>query len=175
MLLSDPRRAGGPVRLSRTAAVIILFGIPAAAGCASLAEQGDPSTFRQDVGTSTRHDVLQESERLLLASGFQVRRQDTDPRIFIETHWRDRAPFQDEEESGVVDAQSRIVIVARPRTSTGLGELYAVEMQVENRVRRLEDRNWVSLAASAQYREWAGQLVRQLRSRLDTGVRTFDR
>ena len=60
------------------------------------------------------------------------------PEIVIQSRWKDRAPFADEEILGIRVAQNRIVVTARPRSTTVNAQIYSVDLVIENRVQLVD-------------------------------------
>ncbi|CAN5689811.1 hypothetical protein BH23GEM10_BH23GEM10_02150 [soil metagenome] len=143
------------------------------AGCSTFGGMTNRSALQRSVGLASLHDVMEKSDKVMLRHQFQIVRRDINKHVYIETHWRDRVPFADEASGGVVTAQTRVIITARPRTSTALGQIYTVGMRIENRVMHAFDSAWSLTAPTSDYRAWATGIATELRSELDVGVRVF--
>lgn len=156
----------------RTSALLLCVSMTAA--CATGAgSAADTARFERDVGTGSAADVMEKTQKVLRQHQFEVRERTEPPNIFIETHWRDRAPFEDEAALGIRAAQSRIVVRARARGNTPLGELYAVNVAIETRVLPAGSTEWSPNTATEQYRRWADGITADFRRELNVGVRRF--
>lgn len=141
------------------------------AGCSTFG--ANRSALQRSIGTASLHDVMDKSDMVMTRNQFQIVRRDINKRVYIETHWRDRVPFADEASGGVVTAQTRVIITARPRSATALGQLYTVDMRIENRVRHALGSDWITTSPTSDYRTWATGIATELRAELDVGVRVF--
>ncbi|MEX0892582.1 MAG: hypothetical protein WEB88_10465 [Gemmatimonadota bacterium] len=155
-------------RLPLLAALLIVGGCSAATGSRSAA-------FERDVGVGSQSDVVEQVRITMQKYQFQIQQRSEAPPLFWETQWRARAPFPDEQELGVSNAQVRLLIRARERTTAStLGPVLAVRVTVENRVQMLGSDSWDQTLVTDTFREWAAELAQDLRTRLDVGIRVFD-
>lgn len=155
-------------------ACAVLLGL--FAGCASAGQPGteaDAARFEREVGTGSGTDVMVKSAKVIRQYLFEVKEQTDPPNIYIETHWRDRTPFPDEQALGIQGAQTRLIVRARQRGTTPLGEVYAVNLAIENRVRIMGTDGWSEASATREYRDWANRIADDFRRELNVGVRRF--
>jgi len=156
---------------ARLAAVLLAGGL--LAGCASSGNGGVDTRFERAVGTGSAPDVLERSMKVLRQYQFEIQQQLEAPNIYIETKWRPRVPFDDEVMIGVRLAQTRAIVRAKPRGTGGMGETYAVEVTVENRVQRTEVSDWLTDVVTPMYRKYADQITSDFRNELTIGVRKY--
>lgn len=148
----------------------------ALSACASAGRAGteaDAARFEREVGTGSGPDVMASATKVIRQFQFEVREQTNPPNIYIETHWRDRTPFRDEQALGIEGAQTRLVVRARQRGTTPLGEVYGVNLAIENRVRTMGSESWSQASATREYRDWANRIADQFRRELNVGVRRY--
>lgn len=140
--------------------------------CAST--RSGSALYRRDVGVATAGDALTLAEQVINRYGFQIDQADTEPDIRLLTRWRPRTPFRDEQVLGITAAESRILIVARLRTHTELGPLYAVNLTIENRVQVAGSTDWNELLNTDMFREFANEIYNDYRQLVaNIGVRRF--
>lgn len=156
---------------TRLAAVMLAGGL--LAGCASSGNGGADTRFERAVGTGSVTDVLERSMKVLRQHQFEIQQQMDAPNIYIETKWRARVPFDDEVVIGVRLAQTRAIVRAKPRGTGGMGETYAVDVTIENRVQRTEGSDWLTDVATPLYRKYADQITSDFRNELTIGVRKY--
>jgi hypothetical protein len=153
--------------------VTIIAGLLALTGCAGRGAVQDGSHIEHTIGSTSFHELTETGTRILMANAFQIDRFEREPRVLIETHWRDRRPFDDEIAVGIEHAQTRLVITGSRRSATPLGPLYSVRMAVHNRVQVAGADDWRYVAATPQYRNWVEQISGTLRRELTMGIRVF--
>ncbi|MFQ5674286.1 MAG: hypothetical protein ACE5G1_00185, partial [bacterium] len=123
--------------------VFVLF----VAGCAGSAVGGKQSTrYLSDVGVATSYGFKQQAERILIQKHhFRIQRtEESGNRLYFETDWQTRQPFQDEWKQGVVDARTRIILEARPHVRTGASTTLKVKFVGENMLLFKKTGNWES-------------------------------
>lgn len=144
------------------------------AGCSSaLQPAGEANTarFERQVGQGTALDLVTNSARVIRQQQFEVYRQQTEPPIYIETRWRDRRPFDDEQMLGATRAQTRLILRGNQYGSTPLGPLYRLQLAIENRLQLGTIDEWSDRHLTREYREWADRLTEEFRRELEVGVR----
>ena len=149
--------AGGRA-LSALALVVLL------AGCgASLARQN-----RADIGRATLRDIQVHVPEILADHGYSInQRRETRTRIYYETSWLYRAPFDDEVERGVQQVRTRFIVQGR----RGGSDFYDVEIRVENSVRGiLPSGDWSPLA-TPDFEEHMRSVSDELMMNINAGVR----
>lgn len=130
--------------------------------------------FARAVGVGTAYDINEGAHRVFALHQFEIERQEDEPSLYLETRWRDRMPFEDEQGLGVTAAQVRAVMRGRPRSGTSaLGTTYSVDLSIEQRVQTMTQEEWTSLTATPQARAYAERIAEDLRRELDVGVRRF--
>jgi len=161
------------MRWKATSIAAILVAGTIASGCASAGAGANSTRFERDVGTGSATDVYNRSMKIIRQYFFELERETTESMIYLETRWRDRTPFADEQALGIERAQNRIIIRATPRSQMGMGEIYSVNLIVENRVQVRGSMDWTEATATADYRRYADQITEDLKRELNIGVRTF--
>jgi hypothetical protein len=155
-------------RLVALLALTVLVGCGGARGATNVAH------FARGVGQGTAVETVDKSMRVLTLHQFELEREEAAPNIYIETRWRDRTPFADEQGLGINAAQVRAMVRARPRSTTsGMGEVYAVDLTVEQRVRLMGSNEWVAATVTPEARAFAERIAEDLKRELDVGVRRF--
>jgi hypothetical protein len=153
----------------RVLLVFVLF----AAACASGGARGT-ALYRRDIGNASEADALTLSHRIITRYHYEVFQQESQPIIRIETHWRARPPFADEQAMGITNAESRLIVTARIRGDSEMGSIYNVQMQIENRVRVAGGPDWNETTNTPMFRAYADEIVREFKSdMMNIGVRRF--
>jgi hypothetical protein len=102
---------------------------------------GGPRLYQKEVGLATRLDLERVATLNILRFHYEVAEHDSIPFLRWETHWRPRRPFADEQELGITNAETRLVITGRSRSESE-SSTYATRVIVENRVRVAGDVDW---------------------------------
>lgn len=133
------------------------------------------STYSADLGTATAYDFRDKTGRLLARYQFSVYRfEETTDLIYLETEWKNRYPFDDEIDQGIVEARTRLIIQARPRIQTPTGsDLNTVKLVAENLVRFQNSAQWQRVPMSKQLRAYLKRFVDELQTEFRTGFRKF--
>jgi hypothetical protein len=154
---------------SLLAATLLVLG---AAGCAST--PGGTPLYRREIGQAAGPDAKRLAEQVIERHGYQVDTYEETPEIRILTHWRHRLPFEDEQAGGITAAETRILVVARPRSHTELGTYYNIFFTMENRVGKAGDPAWDSTLDTPMFRAYADGIADDLRQLVaNIGVRTY--
>ena len=129
MALAAPVRRSSPARLrTPTHAVAALAALQLS--CAGALQPGSEATtarFERSVGTGSAPDLMTISTRVVRQNNFEIYKEDGAPRIYIETRWKDRYPFDDEQMLGATKAQTRLILRGTAHGSTPLGPLSLYE------------------------------------------------
>lgn len=104
-----------------------------------------------------------------------MRPQESSTRLYFETEWEDRAPFEDERERGIEAAQTRVIVIARPRAGANRGSatLARVHVRMETEVRTGAEPGWRWRPPSASAQAFAEEPASDLATKPNTGPRTF--
>jgi hypothetical protein len=159
--------------MKQSAVLFLALGILSAA-CASGGARSGGTVYQREIGTVTKPDFDRLSTLMLARWRYEVFQTDTVPFIRVETHWRVRPPFADEQALGVNAAESRVILTARVRGGeAGLGvSLYSLRMAVENRVRLTGTVDWNEKTNTPMFEEYANGLTEQFKTELvNIGVR----
>lgn len=144
-----------------------------AVGCASAGGGGSP-LFRREIGTASKIDAYTLAMRVIQSFQYEVISEDTSMVIRLETDWRPRRPFDDEVALGVTAAESRLIIDARPRGFSELGDIYTIYLTVENRLRVGNTPDWSESINTKMFQEYAEGIVEDYKRELrNIGVRRF--
>ncbi len=92
-----------------------------------------------------------------------------------QTRWNGRTPFQDELDSGVVEARTRLIVTGRARGGggSGSGNVRVVEFSAENLVMFAANGDWVVGPLTPLVREYLDEISNELKMRFTTGLRVF--
>jgi hypothetical protein len=150
----------------------VILAVALLAGCGS---RGPTyvAHFARGVGVASGPEAMEKANRVLSLHQFEVEREDGPPTIYIESRWRDRNPFNDEQGLGIEAAQVRAIVRARPRSGTGMGELYTVDLTVEQRIRPMGATEWTHGTITTEARQYAARIAEDLKRLLDVGVHRF--
>jgi hypothetical protein len=130
--------------------------------------------YQKDVGTASMIDALDRANLVVTRHHYEVSELDSIPIIRIETHWRQRPLFADEQALGITNAESRLIITARSRSETEVATLYNVRLIVENRVRVAGATEWNDRYSTPQFVAYADGITADFRRELQNiGVRRF--
>jgi hypothetical protein len=136
--------------------------------------EANRARFERDVGVATWAEGYDRAVKIIRQHQFELERETDPPVLYLETRWRNRVPFDDEQALGIGDAQVRLIVRGNVRNTTSMqGDLYSVSMVVENRVQLRSSVDWSDGTATTQYREWAQRITDDLKRELDVGVRRF--
>ena len=145
---------------------VALLAVAMLAACASTG--GGRAAVTRSLGTAPRGDLDSTLRTVLSRNQYVLERELLETNMLYETRWRVRQPFDDERSLGAVQAESRIIVRARPRSREA--NIYTVTMTVENRV-RTGDAEWVQIPATAQFSAYAEELANELERELVQGIR----
>lgn len=141
------------------------------AGCAGLPSAA-LETLRYDVGRGSRGDIESVVPDMLARYGYRMdQRRDTGQRMYYQTAWLHREPFEDEDRCAI-DCRSRIIVEAR---RMGV-RFYSVTLRAENSVFEVgaapgATETWVSYPATEMFREHVTELAEEIGMKIDAGVR----
>src|SRR5688500_8569937 len=79
------------------------------------ASAGGSALYRREVGNASGPDAMRIIQRVAEQYSYRIENVDTLRDIRVETDWLKRQPFKDELSLGVEDAESRLLVIARPR------------------------------------------------------------
>ena len=144
------------------------------AACASAGQNAGVATatrLERSIGVGSPNDVRDRSLKVIRMHLYELLREEGPPNIYFETRWRDRAPFADEAAMGIAKAQTRVIVRATPRSSASIGDVYSVDLTIENRVQRTDNATWDPTVATPMYGEYVNRIVQDLKNELQIGVR----
>jgi hypothetical protein len=153
------------------------FVLPAALlfvlGCAA---SGGLSAYKEQLGNATPGDLAKETRLIFERFQFEMEREDSSLTYQVyQTRWNGRTPFQDELDSGVVEARTRLVVTGRARGSgsAGTANVRVVEFVAENMVMYSETGDWVIGRVTPMFREYVDEISNELKMRFTSGLRVF--
>ncbi len=158
------------LRLGMLSTAIVAFA------CAGGSTGGtSPELYRRDLPNATANDLVRMSLKILDQYTYEIERVDETTYVVVETRWSGRYPFQDEIDAGVDEVLTKITVRGRPRgrASPGTVNLQVATLTAENRVRFQGSLDWVRGYMSPMFKEYVDEIVRELTSELDQGVRVF--
>lgn len=143
----------------------------AAAACAS---GGGSALYQREIGNASGLDAFDRAQLIISRHHYEVSEQDSIPFIRIETYWRPRQPFADEQALGITEAESRLLVIARVRGESEIGSIYNIRLTVDNRVRVAGAPDWNESINTPLFEDYADQIVQDFRTELtNIGVRRF--
>jgi hypothetical protein len=160
-----------------TALFAAAFTVGALTACSRALRPGaeaNNARFERQVGTGSAEDLITISGRVIRLHRYEIVKQEGAPRVYIETQWLDRHPFDDEQMLGVTRAQTRLLLRGTAHGSTPLGPLYRLDLTVETRVQLAEPGQWTETMATDDYRKYADRITEDLKRELTVGVRRWD-
>lgn len=178
MSIPDSRASRG-----RAGVVPTLFAAAsqfALVGCSgSLADLG---RVDHTVGHATLHDIVSEVPEVLRRHGYAIyHNRETSSTLYIETGWRERAPFDDEAAGGAHYARTRFILRARKAGAA----FYTLRLTSQNEVRGEPDasgdlaglppESWTTMEATSMYEEYVLAISEEIQLEVDAGVRTYGR
>jgi len=147
------------------------------AGCAGTAgkERMSQVVYTADLGIATSFDFRDKTERFLSKYQYQIQRyEEFGDRLYIETIWKDRIPFEDEQELGIVEARSRFILQAVPRVRTGAGtKLNRVQFTGQNQLRFQGSDVWAAGPLTKMSRAYFSKCADDLRTEFRSGIRRY--
>lgn len=144
----------------RAVGAVLLAGALQLSACATASRTAVSHSYFQDLGEVAFSSLSEAVERVLeRAHGFRIVRSDEQySTVFYQTAWREREPFPDEEESGVSEARSRVVVRGQRTT----GGAFRVIFEGENEIRTDSIPTWHTASITADFREWMGEIEADL-------------
>jgi hypothetical protein len=161
------------MRTSRLLHVLPVALIVLVAACSARGTTANLTRFDRSVGIGTGPDIQERVTKVLNQHQFLVEREQEPPNLYVETRWRNRQPFDDEQALGISSAQIRLIVRTSARSSTPQGQLFNVHLGIETRVRLQGGEDWTSAVATPQYVEYTNLIFEDLRRELEIGVRRF--
>jgi hypothetical protein len=155
--------------MRKAVALAVLVGTMVGSACASAGPEANRTRFQRNVGQATPAFARELAMRILTQYGFVVEREEPIPNIMIQTRWKPRAPFPDEEALGIRSAENRMLVTARPRTATNNAQIYSVDVVIENRVQLLGSDVWTEASATPEYEKWTNRIVTDFTRELNVG------
>lgn len=152
---------------------VLLLGACASAGGGG--DEGGPAvgkiTFA--AGQGMQGDIDQKLRRVLSKYQYEIYRTEPTPHLYVETYWKDRYPFADEEAQGLGAGKTRLLFRTRVRQRSKAGELLAVSITAENLVRQEDGGEWVPIEPTEEFRKYVKRIAEDLKVELESGLRTF--
>ena len=141
-------------------------------GCATTG--GGMNTYKEQIGVATPGDLAKETRLVFERFHFVMEREDSSLTYQVfQTRWNGRYPFQDELDSGVVEAMTQLTVTGRARgggSGSGTTSVRVVEFSAENMVRYAEQGEWVMGLATPMFRDYAEEISNELKMRLTQGL-----
>ena len=159
---------------------MVSLALPGAAAllvaCATSGSGGSATTLREQLGSATPGDLSRKTRLVFERFQFEIERQDSSTTYQVyESRWKGRYPLQDEVDSGVTEAMTRLIVRARARGGGGIGstDVRVVEFVAENMVRVGEEPDWRRDLFTPLFREYVGGIAEALRTEFLQGIRVF--
>jgi hypothetical protein len=156
---------------------MLLFLALIISGCAgsSSGKKAASHTYSTSLGTATTFDLNDATTQAFNKFQFQVLRyEESGDRIYVETQWKHRTPFEDEQQAGIVEARTRIIMEARPRIRSGGGtKLHTIQLIGENSVVFAVANTWVNAPLSSMCKDYLKRIADDLKTRFSAGMRRY--
>ena len=143
-------------------------------GCA--VSGGGMSAYKEQLGMATPGDLAKETRLIFEQHQFEMETEDSSTTYQVyRTRWNGRTPFQDELDSGVVEARTRLTVTGRARGggSSGSANVRVAEFSAENLVMYAANGEWVIGPITPMVRDYIDEISNELKMRLSTGLRVF--
>jgi len=163
-------RSWAPAHAAAAAAAAAAFQL-ACAGALRPGAEATMARFERSVGTGSATDLIAVSTRVVRQNNFEIYKEDGAPRIYIETRWKDRYPFDDEQALGATRAQTRLILRGTAHGTTPLGPLFKLDVSIENRLQLAVPDRWTENHATPEYRKYADRVTEDLRRELEIALR----
>lgn len=143
-------------------------------GCSSARKSGEnPTNYNRNLGTAYPTDVKEKTARIFNKYNYVIiRHEESFEQIYFETDWRYRGPFDDEIDLGIVDARTRLIVNATPRTRSGT-DLYTVRMTAETQVRFEDTNEYITVPMTDMLMAYLKTISDDLRLELMQGIRRY--
>jgi hypothetical protein len=119
--------------------------------------------YRKEVGTASGRDALRVIQSVAEQYTYEIESVDTTRDVRVETEWLKRRPFSDETAMGIEDAETRLLVVGRPRGSSTLGTSYSVMLTVENRLRVQGGASWSESLNTPMFKAYADRIANAMK------------
>jgi hypothetical protein len=165
-----------PCSVSKLALPAALLAI---VGCAAAGAGGGAggSNYYRTLGQATPGDLARKVRMIVVNKyHYQMEREDSSrTQQLYQTLWYGRYPFQDEIDSGVVAAETRITVRGRARGAGGVGVISTrvVEFTAENRVRIGDTGEWRLGFMTPMYHEYIDEIAQRLKTELEQSIRNY--
>lgn len=131
--------------------------------------------FRTSAGEANESMISGQVQKIIDLYQYEiVRFEESNISKVWETAWKARVPFDDERSLGILDAQTKIIIQARPKSRSGASPVYRVYINAQNMVRLEAGDEWIRIPNTKQYSAYIREMASTLRSELDMTPRVFD-
>ena len=177
---------------------LFLFVMIFIINCAgSMGGKGDK--YKSGLGLVTTSDFTEKTERILQKYQYQIlRNEQSSSELYIETDWKDHLPYDDEQEQLIVASRTRIIIRARPRSTTatqkgraeegasyedalraeqeketGIAGVNTAEFSSEYMVQVEENPEWQRLKMSKSVQDHLKRIASELKMEFAAGARGF--
>jgi hypothetical protein len=152
-------------------------GVLTVFGCASLTtahRTPRAAGYRRQLGLATWADIRDHVGDMMMRHQYVPLRLEGPPAIYIESEWRQREPFDDEKTTGIEQSRTRLIVTGRLSSTkvSALGDLYDLDLLVENQSRRAEG-DWGEGGATAEFTRYATRIADDLETGFRSIVRRF--
>ena len=156
-------------KIQHVIGVLIFIFLLQQFGCAGTKNDGNGGTeyrdFQAKLDLASPHDFSVVSQRILDRYQYQiVRNNASNAELYIETEWKNRFPFDDEQ--GITAGRSRIILKARPKDFGGDGSrrIFRVRMYAESEVQMEMTSSYTRLPMSPKVTKYFKRIASDLRS-----------
>ena len=159
--------------LSVLLAAFVAVGL---AGCVTSGASSNDGSYRERLGTATPNDIIRETENTLVSRyNYRFdRRVTTSEDLRFITQWNVHSPLDDEQQQGISQCRTRIIVNARPKSRAGTEvRTYTVIFRSEYEVQKGGSVEWVSAPMTPSRTEYIEEIASYLENQITSGVRTY--
>jgi len=155
-------------------AFLLAFGLGCAA-TSSIQSKGKRYRYRERIGRVTRLDFRNKSTQILQGRYHYTyeRVRDNEGEFYIETFWQPRNPFADEQQQGVEDARTKIILTAFPVEFTDPAGLWMSRIECLNQVKLRGSNIWVTMPLTVSAKRYFARIADDLRVEFQSGIRKY--
>ena len=156
--------------------MILCLLLPIITGCSGSKSLRFDARYKANLGISTTRDFYNESIPILHRHNYLIEKsEEYGTTYYIETRWSASPPFTDEEEIGVLQARTRIILRAKARQvasrSNVVRRLNQVVLTAENEVTFGEDDKGHKIPLTDMRKEYFRRIADELKMEFNIGLR----
>lgn len=158
--------------------MLLFILLPLITGCSGSKSLRFDARYTASLGIATTRDFYNESIPILTRYNYLIEKsEEYGTTYYLETRWSAGPPFADEEEIGVLQARTRIILRAKARQVTSRSNvarrLNQVVLTAENEVTFGDDDKWHKIPLTDMRKEYFRRIADELKIEFNTGLRIF--